>query len=295
MIALPSVKRKREVSLQVRGRNGCGRGKHLRGIASRLRMLRGDSSLSDSRGYREFCARAALDPVVFRSFRRHTTQYRDILEHVSPSLGDQYLKMALKQGLPSGTIAQLVGSDSVGSPETHPYPEVGRASPTTLRYIKVASDILRTTPHTFEGVIMEIGVGYGGQIRVLAQLLPNARFIAIDLPEVLSLARKFWTANSVAAQIESIPSYSRTNRGADIALSNYAFSELRGPEQERYWNQYIQFAPSGYFTYNAISPRSFQSWSGQHFADMVRGTVHTEEPLTHRGNTIILWGLLSRV
>ena len=61
-------------------------------------------------------------------------------------------------------------------------------SPTTLRYLKVAND-LETLFSSLDGLrICEIGVGYGGQCRVLDAMFAVKSYTLVDLRPVLELA-----------------------------------------------------------------------------------------------------------
>ena len=58
-------------------------------------------------------------------------------------------------------------NDRLGSPLTCDYDACGRFSPTTLRYAKVYSDLMRLFRDLDGQRIIEIGGGYGGQCFVI--------------------------------------------------------------------------------------------------------------------------------
>ena len=67
-------------------------------------------------------------------------------------------------------------NDRYGKPETCSYGEHGLFSPTTLRYIKVASDISQLFG-SLDGLrIIEIGSGYGGQCFVATTAFEPAKY-----------------------------------------------------------------------------------------------------------------------
>src|SRR3972149_9269069 len=91
--------------------------------------------------YENLCAKASQQDVVFSSFKRHP-EYCGILEHLSEEIGAQYLEFIVEKY--PGSISyfdKFRENDSVGDPRTYCFGIYGFFSPTTLRYIKVASDL----------------------------------------------------------------------------------------------------------------------------------------------------------
>ncbi len=82
-------------------------------------------------------------------------------------------------------------NDLIGDPVCFDYGEYGKFSPTTLRYIKIASDLKQQFGDLSQLHIVEIGGGYGGQCKALSDLTGFASYTLIDLPEALALARKY--------------------------------------------------------------------------------------------------------
>jgi hypothetical protein len=72
-------------------------------------------------------------------------------------------------------------NDLVGSPTTYVYHRFGRISPSTLRYVKVASDLRRLFGDLTGAKVAEIGVGYGGQLLVLDQIFTHVE-VAEGIP-----------------------------------------------------------------------------------------------------------------
>ena len=101
------------------------------------------SSISDDAAYPTICQSAATDPHVFRNFKVEPA-YNVILEHVTRTQGEAYLARVLERS--PGLVAlfdKFRENDRYGNPRTFEYGEHGAFSPTTLRYIKVLSDLER--------------------------------------------------------------------------------------------------------------------------------------------------------
>lgn len=256
---------------------------------SRFRGAALRSSLSDNGEYPAFCAEAAADPGVFATFRR-APGYSEILEHVSSSLGKRYLEVIRKDPASIASAMSICASDTVGDPITFHYDGFGDASPTTLRYLKVAADLKKYFGSEGGSRILEIGVGYGGQCRVLCGIFPVTEYVLVDLPPVLALTNKFLSTSRVDTPITYISADSTQPVQSDLLISNYAFSELRREVQEEYFRHFVEGAPRGYMTFNRIAPRSFHSLSAEQLAERVGGTVLAESPKSYPGNRVVIWG-----
>jgi putative sugar O-methyltransferase len=82
----------------------------------------------------------------------------------------------------------LFEESPIGNPRTH---EIGRASVTqsSLEYTYMLSHL---NPHLGNArVVVDIGGGYGGLVRLLKLVRPHARFLLLDLPEVNAIQTYF--------------------------------------------------------------------------------------------------------
>lgn len=249
------------------------------------------SSISDRTDYVRLCEAAAAGGPAFDDFRSNRA-YREILEHVTPDQGLQYLKAIERDLEVSGDLAALTADDTVGRPQPMRVGPLPDASPTTLRYIKVLTD-LRHLFGPLDGLnVAEIGIGYGGQARILTAFHNIPRYELFDLPPVLELAERFlshFPATSTQFALHDGRNVPPAN--CDLVVSNFAFSELRREVQEDYLDRVVASAPRGYMTYNHISPPEFRSLTAQEFAARIPGSELIDEvPLTHRRNVIVIWG-----
>ena len=266
----------------------------IRGALNRVRSSwrsrpEGLTSISDNGEYPALCAQAAREGSIFATFRRNPT-YTEVLEHVTREMGQQYLEIIVQRGLLE-IAREVVLSDDVGDPVRFEYDGLGLASPTTLRYLKVYSDLQELFGDLSGMDIVEIGVGYGGQCRIIQSLDRPASYTLVDLPEVLELSSRYLQTAGIASNVRAIPNTAVGTLPNDLLISNYAFSELRRQVQEQYEADYLLTAKRGYLTYNSISPRSFRGMTASEVSAAVGGSIADEVPLTFAGNCVVTWGI----
>jgi putative sugar O-methyltransferase len=146
------------------------------------------TSTSDNNTYPEVCLAAANDDTIFDSFKRNSG-YTPILEHVCHSEGEEYYKNIKNKDI-LNNIQKFTINDKLGNPIIYNY-TFGSFSPTTLRYIKVLSDLSEFSLN--DKTIVEIGAGYGGQYTVLRQMFKPKKYIFVDLQPTLLLIKKYIT------------------------------------------------------------------------------------------------------
>lgn len=248
------------------------------------------TSLSDNQVYPQVCIQASNDYKFFNNFRRNSI-YNQILEHVSEQQGGEYLKLISNDSDILAEINNFKTNDNYGNPKKYEYQNIGTISPSTLRYIKVLSD-LKNHFQTVDNLdICEIGVGYGGQCRIInAYYKPNT-YCLVDIKPALDLAQRFLD-NYI---IHSTLTYNTMNeiykKDYDLVLSNYAFTELPRTIQDIYLNKVILNSKRGYITYNEITPEEFKSYTSDELLAIIPcSKILKEEPLTHPKNCIIVWG-----
>jgi putative sugar O-methyltransferase len=249
---------------------------------------------SENGKYGAAVTKALNDQSAFDTFKRKRA-YRKILEHVSRTQGQDYLKIvrSREDGLLEAALETVFRSDDVGSPVKYQYEGVEPAlSPTTLRYLKVASDLKGLFGEGLDR-IAEIGCGYGGQTLVNDQLL-NYRYATLfDLPFVNELIRKYLNtmllngAYRVTTINETLPA------NYDLVISNYAFSELPTVLQHAYIRKVLANSERGYLTMNSGlgGRRSSGKLSIEQLQELLPPfEIYEEDPLTSPYNYIIVWG-----
>jgi len=249
------------------------------------------TSISDNQTYPDFCAKASIDSNIFLNFRRNKF-YSEILEHITKELGQSYIDETLKNDESFfKSLESFKLNDKWGNAELFDYPNIGRISSTTLRYIKVLSDFVFHFKELDCVRICEIGVGYGGQCRIVNSIFSPSEYTLVDIKPALMLCQRYLD-NYV---INSVLSYKTMNelevKQYDLVISNYAFTELTREIQDVYLKKIILNSKKGYITYNDISPESFKSYKKEELLKIIPNSrIIDEKPLTHERNCIIIWG-----
>jgi hypothetical protein len=254
-------------------------------------MRSSPTSITDDGVYPEFCGRAATDEQCFQSFRRAPVYIRT-LEHVSPEQGALYLE-AIRKIAPNllADMDEICLNDKIGGPLTVEYGDVGTVSPTTLRYLKVLAD-LQFMFGPLDGMrICEIGVGYGGQCRLINSFHKVELYRLVDLPSALLLSKRYLDHFDIAPSLEFTRPNDLVPDDYDLVISNYAFTELRQDVQDFYLDNILRRSTRGYVTGNQITPESFNSLSPKEIRDAITSSeIIPEVPKTHPKNYILVWG-----
>jgi hypothetical protein len=253
-------------------------------------------NLSDSQKtpYEDFVRKVVKSEKKFNKFRRRFS-YRLILEHLTYKQGLLYLDCI--NSVNSQILSEIDISTREffkGKPYRFRYHKVGKTSPTTLRYLKVLTDLERLFNFGEIHTIAEIGIGYGGQCQIIHQRSPDTQFTLFDLDPVLELTRKY-----LGEDYKLICEYSSGNLPRnqiwDLVISNYAFSELPRSVQFNYIENVISKSPRGYMIMNSgnlnTTGRSEGKMSLIELKELIPGCeVFGEEPLTSPDNYLLVWG-----
>ncbi len=263
-------------------------------------MVKVGTSVTDRFDYTQICKQASVDDTLFNRFKRHPS-YVPVLEHVSFEQGQAYLNyIHTHYPVVLEDIELIKVNDRIGSPKVFDYEGVGKISPTTLRYAKIAGDILNLFSPLGESRVIEIGPAYGGQCTVLSKLALYGEYIGVDLPASLQLMKRYVETLHVPSVTLLDQNSLLGNEEYDLAISNYAFSECSKDVQDYYVKKVFSRAKRGYILYNADSPDSSLSkpWVPYNrrsileilgkFHDI---TVTPEAPSTGRKEHVLLvWG-----
>ena len=261
-----------------------------------FRFSGGGTSMSDRGLYPLLCYLASKDDKTFRTFKSNKI-YQKVLEHVSEKQGSEYLNVIREYGMLSlEDWQEFMKNDSYGTPVKFTYNLMGKditLSPTTIRYAEVLCDIMHMFDFDNIKSIAEIGIGYGGQCRLIRTKLPEAMYTLFDLPEALGLSEKYLT--NYAECRENIRyvdgGHIYLNENWDLVISNYAFSELQRDVQDMYLEKIIMKSKRGYITYNALGHERLDGYSDDELLKIIPNSIKIEEkPLTCEGNCILIWG-----
>jgi putative sugar O-methyltransferase len=257
-------------------------------------MLQLQSSISDTQRYKNICQMAALNDFYF-SFFKQNKDYTEILEHVSEDQGKLY-KEHLDQNFPEyiSKLDKFKENDLYGGTKLFNYDSIGQISPTTLRYIKVLSDLKQLYGSLDNFNIIEIGVGYGGQCKIISDFFNIQNYYLVDLDESLNLSEKYLNKLDVkSAKVVRPNDVVSLNKKFDLVISNYAFTEISRTIQDFYLNNIILKSDRGYITCNFISQYcNIDSYSLKELEAKLNNfsTKKLQEfPLTHKDNLILYW------
>jgi putative sugar O-methyltransferase len=252
-------------------------------------------SASDAGPYVASVQNAISNYGSFLRFKRDP-RYQAILEHTSKDQGEAYLEIINKE-TPSfiDCIEVFKDNDRIGGAVTYQYKGVGQISPSTLRYIKVASDLKYLFGNSISGRIAEIGVGYGGQLLILDKVFRFSQYDLFDLPPVLVLASKYLEAHVLnSAYNATTLNQCVGNVEYELVVSNYAFSELPSKLQMRYLSKVISKSKRGYMIMNSGKEDSVYRVDKMQLSELQKHLppfqVIDERPLTAAGNYVIVWG-----
>jgi len=267
----------------------------VRSMTSRThRAISGLRSDSDNGVYPEYAQRISQDANKFADFKR-TPIYRQVLEHVSERQGTEYIRQ-IQGKWPEllGDIGRFKLNDQVGRPILYKYEGLGSISPTTLRYLKVAADLRELFGDLTDFDVAEIGCGYGGQFLVTDMLWQLHSWTLFDLEPVLQLISRYLECHLIDSCYRTTTLNRFDSRSArfNLAISNYAFSELPKKLQLKYISKVLGKAERGYMTMNSGKNGADESRMSiaeirEHFPDL---EILSEVPLTAADNYILVWG-----
>jgi putative sugar O-methyltransferase len=250
-------------------------------------------SESDSGLYSIAVQEALTNKKKFNNFKSNIF-YQDILEHVNYPQGLEYLNIIKRDSNLLNNIDKFLINDQIGNPKKYYYEELKtKISPTTLRYIKVASDIKKIFKDEITNIV-EIGCGYGGQYLILDQVMKINHYILMDLHDVNKLIEKYLEHHLLNSSYETKTiNQLQSNKQFDLVISNYAFSELPPQTQISYIKKILLNSKNGYLTMNSGKENSnFKNHlSLEEIRNYIKNiTILEEEPNTSEGNYIIIWG-----
>lgn len=145
------------------------------------------------------------------------------------------------------------------------------------RYAAIADDICARFRQRRR--VVELGAGYGGLGRILLDTCGVRHYATIDLPEAWALQRAYLgEADHHAADLH----------GAryDLAVSNYALTELRADLQLTYARELRAAATHGYVTWNGFTTGAVPLADLQH---VLLAAVRPAIGPTHHQCALLVW------
>lgn len=254
----------------------------------------GESITGGDPSYRQICQQAANNLHFFLSFRS-LPQYSNAVEMPGGAPFAEYItRNASKEILKK--LPSFEKLDTIGSPKTTDFPNMGKFSGTTLRYIVIADQIKKLFFLPRNAKVVEIGAGFGGQCYILSQLQLFHRYYIYDLPEAGALIARVMEALRVQ-NVHLMPmDAALPEQTVDLLISNYAYSECNRETQLDYFDRVIKKADRGYVLYNQIATRVFKmdSLTPHEFVDLLEAhgmhpKIHNEPIPTAEDNLLITW------
>ncbi len=257
-------------------------------------MEKKDNSVSLNTGYPSICLEASKNDDVFNIFKT-IPEYVQILEHTSIEFGEEYIKIIKRDNphlLEEKYLNKFKGNDNFGGSMLHDFGDF-TISPSTLRYIKVLSDLIKLFGDLSNFRIVEIGGGYGGQCKIINDYFTIKDYHIVDLYEATLLTKKYLDKLSVN-NVRFSTSDKLNEEKYDLIISNYAYTELDRGLQNNYKDNIINGSENGYITCNFIidfvHSGQFDTYSETELLNLNNKIkVLPEEPLTAPTNFIAFW------
>jgi putative sugar O-methyltransferase len=251
------------------------------------------SSLSDYKEYRNACLKAVGN---INEFKRDA-EYSKVVENASYAHG-YYCFEHISENYPQvlEQIEKIKLNDNCGNPYRYRYSKIGRVSPSTLRYAKIAGDLESLFGSLDGHHILEIGAGYGGQAVVLSQLYQIGSYSLIDLPEALNLQDNYLNEFNIAHQLIEEDGLEAIEK-IDLIISNYAFTHLCKEAQEIYLQKVISKASKGYMICTLLTELYFKEFDALTKDEIIAKLealgfnveVLDENPSSFEGNYVLVF------
>lgn len=161
----------------------------------------------------------------FLNFRSTTGGYAPILEHLTRNEGQIYANYIL-ENYPEllSHLDKFKENDFLGNPILFEYENLGKFSPTTLRYIKFLGDIRKIFGDLDNIHLVEIGGGYGGLTKMLSNFYDFRTVKLFDLRKPLLLQKKYLNHFSIDVELYTYEDMFKIHENT-LVISNYAWCE----------------------------------------------------------------------
>ena len=210
----------------------------------------------------------------FTNFRRNKDYVR-ILEHCSETEAEFYLEILNQINIDSDLLIKFKENDNIGSPAIRNRLKYGNISNATLKYMKIAYDIASMNIGN-DITILEIGGGYGGQIKILNDLIGIEKAYLADIPLVEELQQRYLeNFNIVTKKINTSGISNSNDVKFDLTISNHALCELPTNIQELYL-PLINNSKHGYIMYDQTNINNkIAHYGGYILEDILKKINHT--------------------
>ena len=210
--------------------------------------------------YLKCCEVSSKDEMFFETFKINP-HYTTILEHVTLEQSQNYLNTIVQEnpGLLHEIKDKFSTNDLLGSPKLFKYRLSDgyefSCSPTTIRYVKVLSDLINIFGSLDNLTIAEIGGGYGGLATIISQKFNVKHYYNVDLKWPGRLAKKYTSILGIKNFTSLEPNQIDNFKDIDLVISNYAFSECNLDTRKQYIEHVFSKSKMGYITHNGDDSR----------------------------------------
>lgn len=213
-----------------------------------------ESHIGSNGRYFSCIAEIIKNKKEFSTFKTNPI-YQVVLEHVNKQQGLKYvnfIKSSKFGKLILKNISVFKINDSIGGPKLFNYSEIGKISPTTLRYVATLVDIHNIFGRKYFHNILEVGVGYGGQFLCFDRFFKIKKYYLFDHYTVCDLIKKYLRCFKINTKYKILTIEKNFFiSSVDIFISNHAFSELPKILQKEYLYKYIKKSKNGYMVMNS--------------------------------------------
>ena len=210
--------------------------------------------------YATACLKASEDDEFFASFKKDEG-YRPILEGGPLLLFNTYLGHIREHSMDTTFFENLEKfriNDSLGNPDLYLDNEIGKFSPTTLKFSHNTIDILEfINDHgDINSVknIVEIGGGYGGLCLILSGFIDFDTYTHIDIPEACKLVERYVSEfPQLEGKVKTIPCNELDENSfdqIDLAIAVNSVNECTRETQLKYFSDIFAKSKLGYLIRN---------------------------------------------
>lgn len=238
--------------------------------------------------YLNICQEAITDRNMFQNYRRQKST-KGVVETLGMHQGYNFI-LEIEKEYPYllKHLKKFATSDNIGNPKMYYYDKIKmHIAPTTLRYIKVLGELLSIFGSLDDMNIVEIGVGYGGQCKIIHDWCHPKSYTIVDFPNVLRLSQKFLSQFGITVTLRGI--FNESKIDYDLCISNYAFSEIEKSYQEFYNKHIIQNSLKGYMICNCLSDSDNGKLTRMEILSLKNGEFLPEKPMTADTNALYVW------
>ena len=218
--------------------------------------------------YAAACLKASEDDEFFAKFKK-VDEYRPIIEGGPKLLFDTYLGHIREHNFENTFLENLEKfriNDSIGDPDLYIDSEIGKFSPTTLKFAHNTIDILEFLKDHGDVSsiknIAEIGGGYGGLALVLSGFIEFETYTHIDIPEACKLVERYVSEfPQLEGKIKTIPCDELDENSfdnLDLAIAVNSVNECTRETQLKYFSEIIAKSNLSYIIRNPDTPQRVQ-------------------------------------